>query len=286
MALSTEWSRALSMTAPIVNAPMGGTAGGALATAVSRAGGLGMVGMGSTGSASKLTEQLAFFAGLNRPFGIGLVEVSMARDPLLLSTAIAANPALISVSFASTWEWVAQVHDAGIATATQIADLHEAQRAQAAGVDVLVARGAEGGGHGEPQIGTLPLLTAVLDGVEIPVLAAGGISSGRGLAAVLAAGASGAWLGTAFAACTESLSSETTRQALLAARETDTMLTREFDIADGYTWPSHLPERVLRNEITSINAGQGVGGLTAVHSAAEVVQRLCAEAAEMLSRWS
>ncbi|CAN5403415.1 nitronate monooxygenase [soil metagenome] len=275
----------MNLTAPIVNAPMGGTAGGALAAAVSRAGGLGMIGMGSAGSAAPLTAQLAHIAGLERPFGIGLVDVSMARDPLLLRTAVAAAPTVISVSFADTWDWVAPVRDAGIVTVTQIADLRGAHEAVAAGVDVIVARGAEGGGHGEPQIGTLPLLTAVLDEISVPVLAAGGISSGRGLAAVLAAGAAGAWLGTAFAACAESLATAYTRQALLAAKDTDTVLTREFDIAAGYPWPPHLPERVLRNETTSINAGQGVGSLTTTQSAAEVVQQLRTDAARLLDRW-
>ena len=276
----------MGLAVPIVNAPMGGTAGGALATAVSRAGGLGMIGMGSVGSTALLTAQLEHVAGLDKPFGIGLVDVSMARDPLLLPTAIAANPAVISVSFADTCDWVGRVRDAGIVAITQVADLRGAHAAVAAGVDVIVARGAEGGGHGEPQIGTLPLLSAVLDEVAIPVLAAGGISSGRGLAAVLAAGAAGAWLGTAFAACAEALATEHTRRALLAARETDTVLTREFDAAAGYLWPPHLPERVLRNETTSINAGQGVGHLAAVQSAAEVVQQLCGDAAQLLGRWS
>lgn len=264
---------------------MGGTAGGALAAAVSRAGGLGMIGMGSAGSAALLTAQLHYVAGLDEPFGIGLVDVSMQRDPQLLWTAIAAAPTVISVSFADSWDWVGPLRDAGIIAVTQIADLRGAHAAVAAGVDVIVARGAEGGGHGEPQIGTLPLLTAVLDEVSVPVLAAGGISSGRGLAAVLAAGAAGAWLGTAFAACAESLATEHTRRALLAARDTDTVLTRDFDIAAGYPWPEHLPERVLRNEITSINAGQGVVSLTAIRSAADTMQQFCAEATELLGHW-
>ncbi len=285
MDISTEWSRTMGLDVPIVNAPMGGVAGGALAAAITRAGGLGMIGMGSAGSASQLTAHLEHVAGLGRPFGIGLVDVSMARDPLLLPTAVAAAPALISVSFADTWDWVGVVRDAGIVAVTQIADLRSARRAVAAGVDAIVARGAEGGGHGEPRIGTLPLLAAVLDEVSVPVLAAGGISSGRGLAAVLAAGAAGAWLGTAFAACTESLASEQTRQAMFAASDTDTVLTREFDIAAGYPWPPHLPERVLRDQETSINAGQGVASLTATQSAADTVYRLRDEAAHLLGRW-
>jgi nitronate monooxygenase len=253
IALSTEWSRALGLAAPVANAPMGGAAGGALAAAISRAGGLGMIGIGSAGSAARLEKHLGDVAGLDKPFGIGLVDVSMARDPQLLPTAIAARPTVISVSFADRWDWVEQVHDAGIIAVT--------------------------------QIGTLPLLAAVLAHVPIPVLAAGGIATGRGLAAVLAAGAAGAWLGTAFAASAESLNSETTRQALLAALDTDTVLTREFDLAAGYAWPPHLPERVLRNEVTSINAGQGVAALTAVRPAGAIVSELCSEAAQLLGRW-
>jgi nitronate monooxygenase len=307
IALSTEWSRSLGLDAPVVNAPMGGAAGGALAAAISRAGGLGMIGIGSAGSATQLEEQLGHVGELERPFGIGLVDVSMARDPLLLPTALAAQPTLVSVSFADNWDWVSQVHDAGIIAATQVADLRGAQRAVAAGVDVLVARGAEGGGHGEPLIGTLPLLTAVLDHMSVPVLAAGGISSGRGLAAVLAAGAAGAWLGTVFAACTESLASDETRRALLAAQDTDTVLTRVFDIAAGYQWPPNVPERVLRNDFSEkwtgheddvlaavatedhrlapVNAGQGVAALTAIRPAGETVTQLCTDAAELLGRW-
>jgi nitronate monooxygenase len=180
-----------------------------------------------------------------------------------------------------------------------------------------VARGAEGGGHGQPSIGTLALLEAVLDAVDVPVLAAGGITTGRGSAAVLAAGASGVWLGTAFAACPESLISDRARQVLLAASGADTVVTRAFDIALGYPWPAQYPERVLRNDFTDrwsgheaqlaldhdahaalaagiadgdvalapVNAGQGVGSLVEVHRAARVIQQLCADASALLRPW-
>ena len=221
-----------------MNAPMGGAAGGALAAAVSRAGGLGMIGVGSAGSAHRLAAELEQVTGLGRPSvsGWSMCRCTLSRN--CFRTAIAAHPVMLAVSFADTWDWVHHVHDAGIVAATQVAELDGALRAVDAGVDVIVARGAEGGGHGRPLVGTLPLLTEILDQVSVPVLAAGGISSGRGLAAVLAAGAAGAWVGTAFAACTESLASDQTRRALVAAREIDTVLTREFDIAAGYRWPA------------------------------------------------
>ncbi|MCX2932627.1 nitronate monooxygenase [Mycobacterium sp. CVI_P3] len=316
--LSTDWSRAIGIDVPIVNAPMGGVAGGALAAAVSRAGGLGMIGMGSAGTAERLDAELGHVSNLARPFGIGLVEWVAIRQPDLLATALAANPALLCVSFGETGDWVRRAHDAGVVAATQVSDLDSAERAVAAGVDVVIARGAEGGGHGQPLVGTLPLLTALLDRVPVPVLAGGGIGSARGLAAVLAAGASAAWLGTAFCACTESLLSDKARDTMLAAGDTDTVNTRVFDIAQGYPWPPSLPERVLRNSFSDrwdgdeeslsvdsgaaaalaraiaaedytqapINAGQGVGELTAVRSAAEVIGQLNSGVAELLSRWA
>lgn len=301
----TPWSESMRLEVPIVNAPMGGVAGGALAAAVSRAGGLGMIGMGSSATTSTLREQLAHVEGLNRPFGIGLIGWRVRDEPALLTAALEAQPTLLSVGFGDDHSWIARAHDAGCVTAMQVADLDAALRAVDAGVDVLIARGAEGGGHGRPRVATLTLLAQILDRVEVPVLAAGGIASARSLAAVLAAGASGAWIGTAFAACRESLLPDAARAAMIAAHATDTVTTRSFDVALGYPWPSHTPERVLRNAFTDrwdgnehdldaaavdvlhtaiarqdyrvapVNAGQGVGEVTAVEPVAAVVARLC-----------
>ena len=269
----------MGITAPVVNAPMGGAAGGRLAAAVSAAGGLGMIGMGSTGTVDELRSELRLAQGT---FGIGLVHWVMTDRPELLDVALAARPALLSVSFGaqagaatgngSPWAWVARAHDAGVPVATQVASVPAARRAVDAGVDVVVARGSEGGGHGEPLLGTLPLLTGVLDAVDVPVLAAGGISSPRGLAAVLAAGASAAWVGTVFAACPQALTSEAARAGLLAGSETE--LTSRHDLAAGYRWPAGVPERVLRG--STVNAGQGVGQVVESLDAGELVVRLCA----------
>ncbi|KUH73690.1 2-nitropropane dioxygenase [Mycolicibacterium novocastrense] len=315
MPLATPWSRRIGLEVPIVNAPMGGTAGGVLAAAVSRAGGLGMVGMGSSATAAKLATELPHVSGLGRPFGIGLVHWVTAAEPELLEVALAAKPALLAVSFGDEWSWVQRAHDAGVSVAAQVADVTGARRAADAGVDVIVARGAEGGGHGEARIGTLPLLAEVLDAVTVPVLAAGGIGTGRGLAAVLAAGASGAWLGTAFITCTEATTSDGAREQLLRASGEDTVTTRVFDIALDYPWPTTFPERVLRNQfvdrfdgredlidadaravlaaaaaaedysVAPVNAGQGVGMVRETRSAADVVERLCTEAEQLLRRW-
>lgn len=310
--LSTPWSAALGLEVPIVNAPMGGAAGGALAAAVSRAGALGMVGMGSSASAGLLRAQLAELGGLDRPFGIGVIDWVIRREPELLATALDACPAVLSVSFGTDWDWVPRARDAGCVPVTQVADVDTALRAVDAGVQVLVARGAEAGGHGTPAVATLPLLTAILDRVEVPVLAAGGIASGRALAAVLAAGAAGAWIGTGFATCPESQFSDGARRALLAAAATDTVTTRVFDIALGYPWPAEFPERVLRNDFTAVwdgrtpdddararlaeaiahddfrvapvNAGQGVDDITVVEPAAAVIGRWCDDARRLLAK--
>ncbi len=304
----------MGLRVPIVNAPMGGVAGGRLAAAVSAAGGLGMVGMGSAGSTSSLEGELPHVRGT---FGIGLVDWVIRQEPQLLDAALATRPALLSVSFGTDLSWVARVHDAGIAAATQVYDSADARRAQDAGIDLLVARGAEGGGHGDATIATLPLLDAVLDVATVPVLAAGGIASPRSLAAVLAAGASGAWLGTCLSATSEALTTDGARQALVTARETDTTSTRVFDIARGLPWSERFPSRVLRNEFVErwagredaladdaeaqaelaaaiaadnrrtapVDAGQGVGMVTAVEPVGHVIERLCTGAEELLAKW-
>lgn len=281
MSLATTWSQSIGIDVPIVNAPMGGAAGGRLAAAVSAAGGLGMVGMGSSATAEQLAAELTQLGG--QRFGIGLVHWVAQDRPDLFDVALAARPALLSVSFGEDWDWVRRAHDAGLTVTTQVATVDAARRAVDAGVDVVVARGAEGGGHGEPTVGTLPLLAEVLDAVDVPVLAAGGISSPRAVAAVLAAGAGAAWVGTAFAACAEALTPVPAREALLTAEGDATELTSAYDIAAGYRWPATIPERVLRG--SPVNAGQGVGEVRRSVSAAEIVASLSDGAEQLLRRW-
>ncbi|MCA2209150.1 NAD(P)H-dependent flavin oxidoreductase [Nocardia rosealba] len=309
--LSTAWSRSLGLRVPIVNAPMGGAAGGRLAAAVCESGGLGMIGMGSAGSAQALRRELSEAGGA--PVGIGLVDWVRTREADLLDTALAARPRALSISFGADFSWVPEVQAAGILAITQVYDVPGAHRAQEAGIDVIVARGSEGGGHGADRLALMPLLDAVLEIASVPVLAAGGIGSGRTLAAVLAAGASGAWLGTCLAAAEESLLGENARRAMLAADSTSTVVTTEFDEALDLPWPPIYPARVLRNEFTDpwtraegdenppgvddlrtaiaaddpriapVDAGQGVGLVTHVEPVAETIARLCAEAAELLT---
>ncbi len=116
-----------------------------------------------------------------------------------------------------------------------------------AGVDFVVSRGSEGGGHGFDLVGTLPLLQAVLERVDVPVLAAGGIGSSRGLAAVLAAGAAGAWIGTAFVSCRESATSDDVVARLGDADASSTAYGHVFDVASAVGWPADIGGRTIRN---------------------------------------
>jgi nitronate monooxygenase len=235
---------------PIIGAPMAGVAHGKLARAVTEGGGLGMIGVGSTDRAELIArEALVASAGGRLPFGIGLMAWALDNRPELLDETVAAHPTLVSVSFGSPEPYVDVLHAAGIVVASQVQDVAGAVNAAEAGVDIVVAQGTDAGGH-TGRVGTLPLLQLVLDAVDVPVVAAGGIATARGVAAVLAGGASGAWVGTCLLACPEAATTAGARAKVLAATETDTVLTRVFDVAQGAGWPEAFAGRALRNRFT------------------------------------
>jgi nitronate monooxygenase len=300
---------------PVVQAPMAGAAGGRLAAAVSTAGALGMIGVGPSTPPEWIREQhaIAREGAADRPFGIGLMAWVLDGKPQQLDVVLDTRPAFASVSFGDVQPYVKPLQEAGVTVFTQVGTLAEALAAEGAGVDFVVARGAEAGGHGRDAVGTLPLLQQVLDQVHVPVLAAGGISGPRGLAAVLAAGAAGAWVGTAFLASPESMTQDAGRERLLAASATATVYGRVFDVGQRTAWPEQFGGRALRNayfdrwvgheselaadddahhavlearrvldpDIAPLYAGQGVGALTDVRPAADVVRHL-AEAGDLL----
>ena len=315
--MRTWLSERFGLDVPVVCAPMAGAAAGELAAAVCRGGGLGMIGAGAV-TPEWISEQCKIAGSVGRPFGVGLLAWLLADNPGQLDAVLAARPALVSVSYGPYERYVPALREAGVTVATQAGTLAEARAAERAGVDVIVARGGEGGGHGRNDVATLPLLQMVLDTVAVPVLAAGGITGPRGLAAVLAAGAAGAWVGTAFLACPEATTSEGARERLLAATDTSTAYGRVFDIAQRQAWPPEYGGRALRNrffdrwagheqdleadwaaqvEIASardrgdydtfcVYAGEGAAMLTSQRPAAEVVadlataDRLLQQAAE------
>ncbi|MCL5077111.1 MAG: nitronate monooxygenase [Actinobacteria bacterium] len=235
----------LGLRYPIISAPMAGAADGVLAAAVSRAGGLGMIGIGSQAQPDFLLQQAALARSAG-PFGIGLMIWALDDRPELFEAALSARPDLLSISFGDPTPYVAKCHETGIRVATQVHSRDEAIQAQLAGVDLIVAQGSEAGGH-TSSVGTLPLLQIVLKTVTVPVIAAGGIASAEGVAGVLAAGAAGAWIGTAFLASPETLHSHDARERIRSARETETILTHVFDRVQNINWPEIYPGRALRN---------------------------------------
>ena len=243
--MRTWLTERLDLSVPVVQAPMAGVSGGALAAAVSAAGALGCVAAGSTTPVSWLEEQVAAVAG--RPFGLGLLAWALPERPELVAAALELRPALVAVSYGPYERYVQQFAEAGVVVATQVGTLQEALAAERAGVDVVVVRGGEGGGHGRNDVTTLPLLQEVLDAVATPVLAAGGIATPRGLAAVLAAGAAGAWVGTAFLACPETDTSPEARARVVATDSTGTAYGRVFDVGQRQPWPPEYGGRAVRN---------------------------------------
>lgn len=319
--IDTWLTRKFGLTIPVVGAPMAGPGEGTLAAAVSAAGGLGMIGIGHSRSPEWIREQVTLASSTNRTYGVGMMAWALERDDIPLMTVIDLRPKLVSISFGNIEPFVKRVRDAGIPVASQVGTLSEALRAEDAGVDILVARGSEAGGHGRNDVATLPLLQSVIEQVGVPVIAAGGIGTARGLAAVLAAGAVGAWVGTALLATHEANNTPVARRRLLAATDTDTAYGRVFDVAQQLGWPAEYGARSLRNtyfdrwhqrlddlahdsgaaeellqardrpndddayDTAYIYAGQGVGALAEVRSVAEVFADL-AQAESLLKSHS
>ncbi|HEX5997752.1 MAG TPA: nitronate monooxygenase [Jiangellales bacterium] len=247
MVLQTAFTRCMSVQHPIASAPMGGSAGGALAAAVSNGGGLGLVG-GGRGDLDWLARELTLVArDTTKPWGIGFQ--SWAVNAEVVARALEFRPAAVMLSFGDPAPFADQVRAAGAKLVLQVTDLEEARQALDVGVDVLVAQGSDAGGHsGRNATGTLSFVPSVVDlAGPAPVLAAGGIADGRGLAAALALGAAGALIGTRFQASVEALVPSQVSRALLDARGADTERSTVLDIARGAAWPAKYPARTLRN---------------------------------------
>lgn len=244
MTLSTAFTTLFGVEHPIASAPMGGSAGGALAAAVSRGGGLGLLGGGS-GERDWLARELPIVAGAGRPWGVGFQ--SWAVDAGAIEQALEHDPSAVMLSFGDPGPFAERVRRAGVALIVQATDLDEARQALDVGANVIVAQGTEGGGHGARHgRSTLPFVPVVVDlAAPVPVLAAGGIADGRGIAAALALGAAGALIGTRFQATAEALVDASTVQAIVRGRGQDTQRNRILDIARGSRWPSKYTARTL-----------------------------------------
>jgi NAD(P)H-dependent flavin oxidoreductase YrpB (nitropropane dioxygenase family) len=234
----------LGIDVPVVLAPMGGAVGPELAAAISNAGGLGILPVWSVEPAV-LRERVRQTQALTRnPIGVNLNLAIPQEDRL--AAALEEGVPIISFFWGEAPGLIRRAKAWGATVLMTVASAAEARRAVDAGADAVVAQGWEAGGHVRGSVATMPLVPAVVDAVApVPVIAAGGISDGRGLAASMALGAAGVWMGTRFLAASEATIHPHYRQRLLAARETDTVhLADLFDIG----WPD-APHRVLRNSV-------------------------------------
>jgi len=241
----TALTQMFGLQHPIVLGPMGGVAGGQLAAAVSNAGGLGLVGGGYGDLAWLRTELSGAKKESRRPWGVGLITWSI--EPNAFDLALSYQPAAFMLSFGDPRPYAPAIRSAGCKLICQVQDVEQARVALEAGADIIVAEGNEAGGHSGARA-TFALVPAVVDAVApIPVVAAGGIGDGRGLAASLMLGADGALMGTRFYASTEALGQHGAKQRIVDASGDDTARTRVFDIVRKYDWPRGFPGRALHN---------------------------------------
>jgi nitronate monooxygenase len=250
--LRSRLTERFDLDAPVILAPMAFIGGGRLAAAVSKAGGLGLIG-GGYGDEPWLREQVA--AAGDERVGSGFITWSLEKQPQLLEIALAGTPAAIFLSFGNPEPFVGRIKRAGVPLVCQVQTVADARHAIAVGADVVVAEGAEAGGHGQRR-GTITLVPEIADLIaaqapDVLLCAAGGIADGRGLAAALALGADGVVVGTRFWASTEALVDPRLHPAVLSASGDDTVRSKVIDILRGYdTWPARYDMRTLRSAAT------------------------------------
>jgi nitronate monooxygenase len=314
--LATRLTERLGIAHPILSAPMALAGGGALAAAVTRAGGLGLIG-GGYGDAGWIEQQ--FTAAGNTQVGCGFITWSMARKPELLTQALAHKPAALMLSFGDPRPFAAEIVAAGVPLICQCQSLAHVRDAIEAGAAIIVAQGSEAGGHGASR-STLPFVPEAADLIarESPdtlLLAAGGIADGRGLAAALMLGADGVLAGTRFWASCEAMVHERHHAAAVAATGDQTVRSSLPDIARQLDWPRPFDIRVANNAFiaewagrddalkdaiavegpayreafmagdpdkAAVIFGEAAGLISDVPAAGEIVERMVAEAAALL----
>ena len=315
--LRTRFTDLLGLDYPVMSAPMSNHSGGQLAAAVSLAGGLGTFGGTNDFGPEWLRQQIAHIRSqTDRPFGVGFITQLIEYNTANIDIALEEQVPVFIFSFADPEPWVRRTKDAGAVTICQVQSLELAQQSVDSGADMLLAQGNEAGGH-TGEMNLLPLLVDLVERYpHLPVLAAGGITTGRALAGVLAAGAEGASLGTAMLATPEAVEVPSAfKEQVLMSDGQDTAFTRLYDLLGTRPWPEGIAGRVFRNrlvrewdgrdaeilarreelasdvaaarangdtELSAVYMGQGAGHITAVRPAADVVRDICAGAEGIL----
>ncbi len=255
--LRTEACNLLGCEHPVVLAGMGGVARSELVIAVTRAGGFGFLGMVRESRSLIRREVEAVRRATSKQFGINLIPA--ATEPGLLEQQLKISIELEIPVITLFWDIfpdvIARLRDAGVVVVCQVGSVKEAEEAQRAGAQILIAQGVEAGGHVRDTAPLWALLPEVVASIDVPVLAAGGLVDGGDLATALRAGAQGVVIGTAFLASPESFAHDYHKLRIVNARPEDTILTDMFHI----NWPIGAPVRVLRNSATRGEKGDPFG---------------------------
>jgi len=310
----------LGIEHPVMLAGMGGVSYHQLVAAVSQAGGFGCLGASTMSPDRMVTEIAAVRELTDRPFGVDLLTAMPGDMASQVQLVIDGGASVFVAGLGVPAQVVALCHEAGLLVVNMCGKVEHARRAVDAGCDLVVAQGTEAGGH-TGLVATMPLVPQIVDAVgdQVPVVAAGGIFDGRGLAAALALGADGVWIGTRFIATPEARSVSGYKDALIASREDSTTISRAYSgktmrvVRNSYTayfdeHPSDLaafPQQLGRSiqdgafhlgadiDATGVDpdrecfpAGQGTGAISELVPAGELVLRIVTEAEEVLSRIS
>lgn len=315
MGLHTPLCDLLGVEHPIMLAGMGGVSYAELAAAVSNAGGYGVLGMAGRGPDFIREQMRAVKALTDKPFGVDLLAAS--PDSLLASVDVIIEEGASSfvAGLGVPMPILEKLKTAGLKVMVVCGAVKHAVKAEQAGCDAVICQGGEGGGH-TGLVGTLPLVAQAVDAVKVPVVAAGGLYDGRGLAASLCLGAVGVWMGTRFIASQEAHAGNLYREVILEATDEDTVRTRSYSgkpmrvkknpyVADWESRPADIqpfPQQAILSSRAGVMGGiggqiegldpdrsafamgQSAGGIHDVLPAGEIVRRIMAEAEAALDK--
>jgi nitronate monooxygenase len=316
MTLHTRFTERFGIEHPIVSAPMDLVSTAELATAVSRAGGLGLIG-GGYGDRDWLSRELAAAAGTR----VGCGFITWNIDASHIDLALAHEPAAVFLSFGDAGPYVEQIHRAGVPLICQVHDLAGVEEALRIGADAVCVQGGEAGGHGTGTRSTFTLVPEAADLIaeqrpDVPLLAAGGIADGRSVAAALALGADAVLAGTRFWATRQAAVARAAQARALAINGDATRRTGVYDIVRGKNWPHVYTGRVLANDfvarwhghetellehldaaraeythaveaddvdLANVIIGEAIGQVHAIEDAGDVVRGMAAQAEDILT---
>ena len=321
--LRTPICERLGIEYPVFQAGMGWVARAELAAAVSEAGGLGVIGAGSTLNKEGLLAEInGVRERTDKPFGVDILfatiraegaEVAQYTDAVqgMIEVVLEENVPVLISGLGSPKAVVPEAHERGIYVMSVVGAVRHAQKAVADGVDAVIATGCDGGGH-VGRVGTVALIPAIVDAVDVPVLAGGGLTDGRGLAAAMAFGAQGLWMGTRFIATEEAFAHRNYKDKIVDTDTAGTVITTAHSgkpcrlIRNGYTtsWESctdeifpfplqgqkygHPASELGRHkgdvENGVLPAGQSSGLIHSIKPAGDVVHDIVAEAEGVLGR--